>query len=677
MGVAVITGSSGLIGSEAALHFAGLGLDIVGVDNDMRQVFFGAEASTAWNRRAPGGDARATATRTATLDIRDRDGARRAASAATARDRARHPHRRAAVARLGGQRAARRLRHQRRRHAQRARGHAPVTARMRCSSSPRRTRSTATRPNTLPLVELETRWEIDPGPHVRRTASARTCRSTPRLHSVFGASKVAADVMVQEYGRYFGMRTACFRGGTLTGPNHSAAELHGFLAYVMRCTMTGTPYTVYGYKGKQVRDAIHSHDLIRAFDEFFHAPRVGRGLQHRRRALQQLLRARGDRALRRRSSGESSSGRTRTRTGSATTSGGSATTAASSRTIPDWQLEYDVPKHPRGDQRSERRALATGKAPARRSDRLVAGRGPRSRRLKVLISTSYYWPEEAGSAPYLTGLAEHLSAEGHKVVVATGFAHYPDWRSGAHGKLAATESQNGVEIVRRWHYVPHSQSALQRGLYELSLLGFGATTVFRRWRPDVVVGTCPSLAGGMLAAAAARRYRVPYGIVFQDLMGRAAEQSGVSGGARVAGLVKRGELRVARGANAVGIIARDLQGLPGGRRGSTRRDLAAPKLDAPRRAGRAAHTNERAPRLVRRLLRLRARGEHGPEAGPRQPAGHGGPPQRQRTHRPRGRRERPPAPRRAGRRTRSDQRRLHRHASPGRVGRRRSRPPTS
>jgi len=177
------------------------------------------------------------------------------------------------------------------------------------------------------------------------------------------------------------------------------------------------------------------------------------------------------------------------------------------------------------------------------------------RRLKVLVSTSYYWPEEAGSAPYLTGLAEHLSEEGHEVVVATGFAHYPDWRSGAHGKLGATETQNGVKIVRRWHYVPDAQSAARRALYELSLLGFGATTLLRHWRPDVVVGTCPSLAGGMLAAAAARRYRVPYGIVFQDLMGRAAEQSGVSGGARVAGLVKSGELRVARGAKAVGIIA--------------------------------------------------------------------------------------------------------------------------
>jgi CDP-paratose 2-epimerase len=93
-------------------------------------------------------------------------------------------------------------------------------------------------------------------------------------HSLFGASKVAADVVVQEYGRYFGMKTTCFRGGTLTGPNHSAAELHGFLAYVMRCTMTGTPYRVFGYRGKQVRDAIHSADLISAFELVYRSPRV-------------------------------------------------------------------------------------------------------------------------------------------------------------------------------------------------------------------------------------------------------------------------------------------------------------------------------------------------------------------------------------------------------------------
>ena len=128
------------------------------------------------------------------------------------------------------------------------------------------------RPNSLPLVELDTRWEIEPGhPYeggIREDMSIDDC-----LHSVFGASKVAADVMVQEYGRYFDMRTACFRGGTLTGPAHAATELHGFLAYVMRCAMERRPYTIYGYKGKQVRDAIHSHDVVAAFEAFFRSPR--------------------------------------------------------------------------------------------------------------------------------------------------------------------------------------------------------------------------------------------------------------------------------------------------------------------------------------------------------------------------------------------------------------------
>ncbi len=128
------------------------------------------------------------------------------------------------------------------------------------------------RPNSLPLVELETRWEIEPGhayeQGIREDMSIDAC-----LHSVFGASKVAADVMVQEYGRYFGMKTACFRGGTLTGPAHSATELHGFLGYVMRCNMERRTYRIFGYKGKMVRDAIHSSDVVAAFEAFFRDPR--------------------------------------------------------------------------------------------------------------------------------------------------------------------------------------------------------------------------------------------------------------------------------------------------------------------------------------------------------------------------------------------------------------------
>jgi CDP-paratose 2-epimerase len=128
-------------------------------------------------------------------------------------------------------------------------------------------------PNHLPLMELPTRYEIE-SHHAFADGITEDMPIDRTLHSLFGASKVAADVLVQEYGRYFEMSTACFRGGTLTGQLHSASELHGFLAYVMRCVMTGTPYTVFGYKGKQVRDAIHSADLVRAFHEFFKRPRV-------------------------------------------------------------------------------------------------------------------------------------------------------------------------------------------------------------------------------------------------------------------------------------------------------------------------------------------------------------------------------------------------------------------
>ena len=129
-------------------------------------------------------------------------------------------------------------------------------------------------PNTLPLLELETRWEIDPA-HAFRDGIDESMSIDQSTHSLFGVSKVAADVLVQEYGRYFSMPTAVFRGGCLTGPNHSGTKLHGFLAYSMKCVATGEPYTVFGYKGKQVRDNIHSFDLVTAFDEVFRAPRVG------------------------------------------------------------------------------------------------------------------------------------------------------------------------------------------------------------------------------------------------------------------------------------------------------------------------------------------------------------------------------------------------------------------
>jgi colanic acid biosynthesis glycosyl transferase WcaI len=177
------------------------------------------------------------------------------------------------------------------------------------------------------------------------------------------------------------------------------------------------------------------------------------------------------------------------------------------------------------------------------------------KRLKVLITSSYYWPEGAGTAPYLTGLAEYLSSRCHEVVVATTFAHYPHWRSSAKGRAMLSEARAGVTVRRRAHFVPRRQSAAQRALYEATLLASGVTALGLRRRPDVVIGTCPSLAAGMLARTASIAYRVPYGLIIQDLMGLAALQSGVAGGDRVASAVRRAELAIATRAEGVAIIA--------------------------------------------------------------------------------------------------------------------------
>jgi colanic acid biosynthesis glycosyl transferase WcaI len=175
--------------------------------------------------------------------------------------------------------------------------------------------------------------------------------------------------------------------------------------------------------------------------------------------------------------------------------------------------------------------------------------------LSILITTSNYWPEPAGVAPYVTGLAEYLSAQGNEVFVGTTFPHYPAWRSGAKGRVGKTEVHEGVRVRRRWTYVPGSQSAAQRALFEASLYVTGLTALGARPRPDVVIGTCPSLASGALAATASALYRAPYGLVFQDLMGLAASQSGVAGGGRVAPIVRKVELALARRAARVAIIA--------------------------------------------------------------------------------------------------------------------------
>jgi CDP-paratose 2-epimerase len=270
MSVAIITGSAGLIGSEATRHFAEKGLKVYGIDNDMRGRFFGAEASTLWQREQL---VKSLGSRYehVTGDIRDemlinnlfRDlGSDISLIVHTAAQpshdwAAREPHTDFTVNALGTLNLL-------------------EATRNNCPSAPFIFTSTnkvyGDTPNRLPLEERESRWEIaeshDYRKGIREDMSIDQC-----MHSLFGASKVSADVMVQEYGRYFDMNTVCFRGGCLTGPNHSGTQLHGFLAYLMKCTVTGAPYTVFGYQGKQVRDNIHSFDLINAFDHYFQRPR--------------------------------------------------------------------------------------------------------------------------------------------------------------------------------------------------------------------------------------------------------------------------------------------------------------------------------------------------------------------------------------------------------------------
>jgi CDP-paratose 2-epimerase len=274
MSVAIVTGSGGLIGSEAAAFFAETrGLHVVGIDNDMRRRFFGADASTAANLvrlRERLGTKRYTHFVT---DIRDQQAIAKILKkygkdiSLVVHTAAQPSHDWAALEpstdfTVNANGTAVMLEETRRA--------APETVFIFTSTN----KVYGDTPNRLPLVELEKRWEIDPS-HTYANGIREDMSIDATLHSLFGASKVAADILVQEYGRYFGMRTACFRGGCLTGPNHAGTALHGFLAYLMKCAVTGKPYTVHGYRGKQVRDNIHSADLIAAFDAFFSSPRSG------------------------------------------------------------------------------------------------------------------------------------------------------------------------------------------------------------------------------------------------------------------------------------------------------------------------------------------------------------------------------------------------------------------
>jgi CDP-paratose 2-epimerase len=264
MPIALITGSSGLIGSESVRFFAGQGFDVVGVENDMRAQFFGTEASTASVTAQL--RAEVEGFRHVELDIRDREGveglfSRHAreielivhTAAQPSHDwAASDPHTDFGVNAVGTLNLL-----------QAAREHTPDATFIFTSTN----KVYGDRPNFLPLLETDTRLEL-PEDHrwfggIDLEMPIDTC-----THSIFGVSKAAADLMVQEYGRYFDMPTVCFRGGCLTGPQHAGAQLHGFLAYLMKCTVTGQPYTIFGYGGKQVRDNIHAADVVRAFGAF-------------------------------------------------------------------------------------------------------------------------------------------------------------------------------------------------------------------------------------------------------------------------------------------------------------------------------------------------------------------------------------------------------------------------
>jgi CDP-paratose 2-epimerase len=272
MAIAIITGSGGLIGSEAARMFAENGLDVVGIDNDTRRVLFGAEASTeASIGRLVKGLPRY---QHCGLDIRDAIGVDRLfalhnreivtiihTAAQPSHDwAARDPLADFSINAVGTLNLL-----------EAYRKHCPKASFLFTSTN----KVYGDRPNALPMVELATRWEIEPSHEYAEFGIDENMSIDQCKHSLFGVSKSSADLMVQEYGRYFGLNTTVFRGGCLTGPAHAATELHGFLAYVAKCVCLGRPYTIFGYKGKQVRDNIHSVDLIRMFWEVFKNPRQG------------------------------------------------------------------------------------------------------------------------------------------------------------------------------------------------------------------------------------------------------------------------------------------------------------------------------------------------------------------------------------------------------------------
>ena len=272
MKTVVVTGSGGLIGSESVRYFCQKGFFVIGIDNDTRAYFFGEEASTKWalqelSNQFPN-------FKNYDIDIRDFAAISKVfneyssdielivhAAAQPSHDwAAKEPFTDFTINANG----TLNLLEATRKYCEKAAFIFTSTNKVYGDT-----------PNYLPLNELDTRWEISEDHAYHKNGIDELMSIDNSKHSIFGASKVAADVMVQEYGKYFGMNTGVFRGGCLTGPNHSGAELHGFLAYLMKCAINGNKYTIFGYKGKQVRDNIHSFDLVEMFWHFYKNPRQG------------------------------------------------------------------------------------------------------------------------------------------------------------------------------------------------------------------------------------------------------------------------------------------------------------------------------------------------------------------------------------------------------------------
>ncbi len=273
MDIALITGATGLIGSAACDFFHEKGLQIVGIDNDMRKEFFGDEASTIWNQKfledtIPGYQHYAYDIRSESQmeEVFSKYGADLKviihAAAQPSHDWAAKDPIKDFTVNANGTLVL----------LEKARKHCPDAVFIYLSTN----KVYGDTPNYLPLVEEGTRWELDASHSYAAKGIDETMSLDNTTHSLFGVSKAAADLLVQEYGRYFGMKTACFRGGCLTGSAHSGTELHGFLSYIMICTMKKTPYTVFGYKGKQVRDNIHSYDLVNSLYHFYLNPGVAK-----------------------------------------------------------------------------------------------------------------------------------------------------------------------------------------------------------------------------------------------------------------------------------------------------------------------------------------------------------------------------------------------------------------